>query len=464
MNISERIQAAQANVASLRERLRQHYDEAGDNLDEDAMAKVAEFNAKIDTEVQRIDAMQKSEHVLGSEAQPVTVIPPARNLPAPAAPAPAPRPFAMPKKEEKPGELLINALVVMGEMKWKGKSREEALAERGWSDDIGTRTCLEWMTRAATTPANMTTPAWAGALVTTQYADLVSALVIMSVYGPLSNYGVRYTLGRYGQISIPVELTTPTIAGSFVAEGAPIPVRQGAFTTTLMGLKKMAVITSYTRELFEHSTPNIDTQLRDMIGRHTSVAIDTILLDTNAATTIRPAGLRNGVSGLTPTAGGGFNALVGDLKQLLGVLVAANSVRSPVFIMNPQQALSISLTQSAAGVGVFPFRAEIEAGRLNGYPVIQSTTVPATMVILLDAADFASLSGDDPRFELSDQATLHMEDTTPLNIGTPGAPATVAAPAQSMFQTDSIALRMILPMNWIMRRTGLVAWLTGVTW
>jgi hypothetical protein len=33
-----------------------------------------------------------------------------------------------------------------------------------------------------------------------------------------------------------------------------------------------------------------------------------------------------------------------------------------------------------------------------------------------------------------------------------------------MFQTDSLALRMILPMNWAMRRTGVVAWVTGVTW
>jgi hypothetical protein len=86
------------------------------------------------------------------------------------------------------------------------------------------------------------------------------------------------------------------------------------------------------------------------------------------------------------------------------------------------------------------------------------------MVILLDAADFASLTGDDARFELSDQATLHMEDTTPLAIGTPGAPPTVASPARSLFQTDSIGLRMIMPMNWIMRRSGIVAWLTGVTW
>jgi hypothetical protein len=33
-----------------------------------------------------------------------------------------------------------------------------------------------------------------------------------------------------------------------------------------------------------------------------------------------------------------------------------------------------------------------------------------------------------------------------------------------MFQTDSIALRMIMPMNWVMRRAGLVAYVASVTW
>jgi hypothetical protein len=57
-----------------------------------------------------------------------------------------------------------------------------------------------------------------------------------------------------------------------------------------------------------------------------------------------------------------------------------------------------------------------------------------------------------------------MEDTTPLAIGTAGTPATVAAPARSLFQTDSIALRMIMDVNWTLRRSGVVAWTSSVTW
>jgi HK97 family phage major capsid protein/HK97 family phage prohead protease len=465
MNISQRIEASQTAVNQLRDQLTQHLSQAGDNLDEPSLARSDELNAAIDGELRRLETLQRAETALGGtalvEQQATSLVLPQR---APLPALPAARPFAMPKREERPGHLLMNALITYGKSSRMHIPTETVLAEYGWSDNVAVRACLDWVQRAATAPATTTTTGWAAELVQTQYAELISFLFAASVYQPLSAEGVRYTLGRYGQISIPVESATPTVAGSFVAEGAPIPVRQEAFTPITIGLKKLGVISSYTRELFEHSQPNIDTQLRDRMGRDTSVAVDTVLLDNNPATTVRPAGLRNGVSGLTPTAGGGFVALVADLKQLLNVLIAANSLRAPVWIMNPEQALSISLTSAATAVGVFPFKEEIQAGTLLGYPVIKSMTVPLTMVIIVDAADFASLTGDDARFEMSDQATLHMEDTTPLAIGTAGAPPTVAAPTRSMFQTDSIALRMILPMNWIMRRVGLVGWVTGVTW
>jgi HK97 family phage major capsid protein len=204
--------------------------------------------------------------------------------------------------------------------------------------------------------------------------------------------------------------------------------------------------------------------LRNAIQEDTSVALDTVLLDATAASTTRPAGLRNGVTVTTATSGGGFAALVGDVKALVGALITASNgnIRNPVWIMNPIQSIAIALTQNAGGD--FPFAAEINGGRLQGYPVILSSTVTAGMVILLDADDYVSVEGDAPSFVVSDQAVLHMEDTTPLAIGTTGSPATVAAPARSLFQTDSLALRMIMQVNWTLRRTGTLAWTQSITW
>ena len=99
-----------------------------------------------------------------------------------------------------------------------------------------------------------------------------------------------------------------------------------------------------------------------------------------------------------------------------------------------------------------------------GYPLIASTTVTLGMVILVDAADFFSASGDTPNFSVSDQATLHMEDTSPAQIGVVGSPNVIAAPTRSLFQTNSLAIRMIMDLNWTLRRTGVVAWTQAVTW
>jgi hypothetical protein len=220
----------------------------------------------------------------------------------------------------------------------------------------------------------------------------------------------------------------------------------------------------------EHSVPAIEGLLRNAIQEDTAAAIDAVLLDATVASAIRPAGLRWYSAGLTPTPIGApanpFNALVTDLKNLTGAILTATNgnIRNMVFIMNPQQALSIGFIQPPNPSGLFPFRDEINAGRINGKPLILSGTVPLGTVICLDAADFVSVTGDNPRFEISDQATLHMEDTNPAHLGTVGTPNSFAAPAMSMFQTDSMALRLVLPMNWIVRRTGVVSWVAGVTW
>jgi hypothetical protein len=64
-----------------------------------------------------------------------------------------------------------------------------------------------------------------------------------------------------------------------------------------------------TREITERSTPAIEQLLRNAIQEDTAVAIDSVLLDANAATTIRPAGLRNGITTAAGTAGGGIAAV-----------------------------------------------------------------------------------------------------------------------------------------------------------
>jgi hypothetical protein len=139
------------------------------------------------------------------------------------------------------------------------------------------------------------------------------------------------------------------------------------------------------------------------------------------------------------------------------------NIRNPVFLMNPQNAVAAGLTMTTTGDT--PYRDEISRGSLLTVPIVKSTTVPTNTMVLMDAHDFASVTEAAPRFDVSDQAVLHMEDTTPLAIigGTAGSP-TSAVPTRSLWQTDTIGVRMILPMNWILRRPGMVQYMTGMTW
>lgn len=54
--------------------------------------------------------------------------------------------------------------------------------------------------------------------------------------------------------------------------------------------------------------------------------------------------------------------------------------------------------------------------------------------------------------------------TTPAAIGTAGSPPVVAASSQSLWQTACIGIRTLIGCDWLLRRAGAVATITGVTW
>jgi HK97 family phage major capsid protein/HK97 family phage prohead protease len=455
--LSKRIEDLQARLVSTQEELAKHIDVIGDEASDDDNAITEGYNEQIDTLETSLKNLQEAEKRLA-----VSVV--NRNDASGSQVDKGAKPFAIPAKKVEPIDYIFRGMVVAVKAHVEKRNPVDILRET-YGEDQTTKAVTDIvLNKAAVAPADTATPAWAGALVQTAIGDFFELLMPQSVYPRLSAIGGRFGFGRNGTVSLPTRDATPTVAGSFVGEGAPIPVRRAGFSAVTLTPKKMAVITTMTREITERSTPQIEQLLRNAIQEDTAVSIDSVLLDALAATTIRPAGLRNGATTAAGTAGGDIAAVRADVKGMLGSLITATAgnIRNPVWIMNPIQALGLSMVENAAGDT--PFEEEITGGRFRGYPVIQSTTVPAGTVLLLDAADFFSATGDDPRFDVSDQATLHMEDTTPLQISTAGTPNVVAAPVRSMFQTDSLALRMILPMNWALRRPNMVVERTAVTW
>ncbi len=96
---------------------------------------------------------------------------------------------------------------------------------------------------------------------------------------------------------------------------------------------------------------------------------------------------------------------------------AAGGGGNVVLLMNPAQARRLGMAQTTTGDFAFGSPAEA-ASKFGISRIIVSTTVPAGTIIAVDADWFATATGDSPRFAVSNEATLHEEDTAPLPLVT----------------------------------------------
>lgn len=459
--LSQRIKAAHDEYNSLRDRLAELTEK--DDLSQDDIARADELPGEIEQAKQLIDRLERQEKALaprpngGNGTQAVAREPQAEvkhgEIIEPR------RPFAMARKKPEPEDYVYRSLVAWTSAVGSREPLEKVLRDRYQSDEM-----TNIVLRAAVNPALTTVAGWAQELVAQANIGFLDRLVPDFIYPRLAGAGVKYTFGPgAGTIKIPTRTTSQTLAGAWVGEGAPKPVKRASFSSITLTPFKMAVISTFSEEMALYSTPAIEGIIRQGMSDDTGIALDTYLIDAVAASATRPAGLLNGVTPLTATATGTVTEkMIADLKQLVAAIIAAGGGRNIVILLNPAQSMGLGFAQTTTGD--FLFTGTDEAGSKFNVTFITSLTVPAGRVIAVDAADFATATGDTPRFAVSNEATLHMEDTNPLAIGTAGAPATVAAPTQSLFQTDTIAIRLTMYITWAMRRTGMVQTIASVGW
>jgi len=466
MKISEKIAGVQKHLNDLRNQLTELVANDIENLSDDDATILENLPGEIEAAEKRLTSLQNAERALMPAAQ-RGAAPVADDddearpqLPAPVVVDSPTKLYTVGPKKLRPADLIIRQGVV-NFLAHVTKASPLAIQQKMYGRDEA----LAMAVKAAVNPAMTTVTGWAAELVQESVADFLDILYPVSLYPRLAAAGVRLSFDTNGSIKIPSRLTTPNLAGSFIAEGDPIPVRRLGLTSITLTPKKMAVISTFTREMAAHSTPQIESLIRGAMVEDTAQVIDTYLLDANPATAVRPAGLLNGATDVPPGDETDPLAMVADLKNLVKAIIpnTGGVVRNIVILLNPAQALSIVTQQTTTGDFVFAGLTDL-GGRIN-VTFMESGNVPDKTVIALDATDFVTVTGDTPEFDVSDQATLHMEDTAPLPIatGAPGA-AVVATPIRSLWQTASIGVRMIWDINWAMRRTGMVAKITDVTW
>jgi hypothetical protein len=321
----------------------------------------------------------------------------------------------------------------------------DVVARTLWPDDHITPIIL----RGASAPAVLTDPAWAGPLAFQAVSAAIEEIVSMSAVGRVMQTAFRVDLGRNASVLVPGRVTNAADAGQWVAEGAPIPVRQLLVTGAPLRPRKVACIVAMTRELTEAS--NIEDVVRMLLTEAAGLALDAAVFSTSAGTAGQPAGVLNGVTAVAPVAGPtGFDACGQDLGNLVKDIAQRAGGRSAFFIGAPAQATAIRFW---AG-GQFGINPDTET-----LPVEGSAALADGTVVCIEAPSLA-ITLADPEFEASKMAAVHQEDTAPADIVSGGA---AAVPVKSMFQIDATALRMTLRADWAMRAAH-VSYLTGATW
>jgi hypothetical protein len=299
---------------------------------------------------------------------------------------------------------------------------------RTWGSEAAREVGL--MLRAVTVPATTTQSDWAG-LFSQVVVTFLSSLVPASAGADLFARGLQLRFEGAGAISLP---TMSAGQAAFVGQGQPIPIV--AYQTTA-GIKlephKLALGTTLTYEML--NTPSAEDAVRAALTESAAQGLDSVLFSASAATADAPAGLLNGITATTPsTQTIASEAMVADLATLGGAIarVAGNNI---ALVAAPEQAVSINLRLPQLA-----------------YDVLASKALAAGSVIAVATNAIVSAFENVPRIEAS-REVAQASDTTP------GTQATT-----SVFQTDNIALRLILPASWGLRAPGAIAFVTGVTW
>lgn len=279
-------------------------------------------------------------------------------------------------------------------------------------------------------------------------------------------------LGKFGTGGIPAlrrvpfyyPVVTQATGGTayWVAEGSAKPMTKPTWTRTELTPLTIAGLAAATLQALKFSSPDADRALRDDLTAAVVEAIDTAFIDpaNSGSAGAKPASISNGISGTAASVGGDAAAIRQDAKAAMGVFVAAkNPLTSGVWIMSGTNALGAATLVNPLGQDEFP-DLNVNGGSFMGLPVVVSQAA-GTTVTLVNASDIWLADEGGVNVDMSTDASLQMVDN-PTGTSTGSDP--VEATLVSMFQTNSVAIRVEKFINWARRRPTGVATITGAEW
>jgi HK97 family phage major capsid protein len=484
MNLADRIKAAEEALVAVKDQLVEATKALEASPDEESLlTQVEELTTKVTKGDASLAALKKAEQALAARAT--------------SAPAVVQSQHLQKNSPKQAGDIMFKHATA-SLLAFIEKKPVAQVVEERYADATYLKAALSLTTKTAVAPAMTDVAGWAEELTREDTMGFIDSLKDVSVGAALAARATRLNFGGAASLKIPrrnplaASLTEP----AWVGEGGVIPLTRFSFGSTTLNRYKLAAITTFTREIAERSTPAIEGLLREALREAYAEVLDGALLSTAAGVPgVRPSGLLysdfgtpGAIAPIAPTAGGGEDAVRGDIMKLVGAMTAARVGARPVLLVNNLDRLAVSMMTSA--MSEYIFRDELASGNLLGIPVIASANVPQHHVVLVDAAYLAT-AFDAPMFDVSDVATVveaNADGTAPTQAGTAGAhPGAVGTAGQvpkdggipvsggtgnastgyttrSLWQTYSLGLRMVSPTTWAMMQPGAVQHSTPTTW
>ena len=250
----------------------------------------------------------------------------------------------------------------------------------------------------------------------------------------------------------------------WAGERNPRPISRMTFAGDTLEALSVIGILCVTKELMRSSAPSAESVLSADLARAAVYALDLAFVDPQNAGSagVKPAAITHGVTALH-SAGNTLANIDADLGLLIQALSDAGSdLALATFVMRPKTALFLARLRSASGELAYEGMGA-KGGVLLGLPAITSAAVPVAIgspgagtssITLVDPSQITVVDDGNGAIEISENAALQMES----------APAGGPTSMVSMFQTESVALKITRYANWQRVRDGMAQVLDGVAY
>lgn len=289
---------------------------------------------------------------------------------------------------------------------------------------------------------------WGNELVSqdTWTGDFIEYLYGMTVYDKLALTEVPANITIKGQDG--------AATAYWVGESKAIPVTAMDFNEVTLGRKKVAALAVISKELMMDSSPSAEMLVRNSLAEAGAQKIDSTFFSASAGSATTPAGILYNIAGTT-SAGTDGEGVANDMKELMHRFTVAKNSGGQVLAMNPALATGLSWLRNALDQYEFPNITE-NGGNIRGKTVYTGDNINASHLIMLKPRDIYRIGRGAVEISISDQATIEMADNPAADTDTPTAPT---GKMVSMYQTDSVAIKMVQQMNFARRRESAVAWI-----